>query len=71
MIGFAEQLGLDTEAFSQCFESHGYRDVVEDQMREAFGLGFRGTPSFMINDTPLAGPPTFEYLISVVEGQLN
>lgn len=71
MIGFAEQLGLDTEAFSQCFESRGYRDAVEDQMREAFGLGFRGTPSFMINDTPLAGPPTFEYLISVVEDQLN
>jgi protein-disulfide isomerase len=71
MVGFAEQLGLDTEAFSQCFESRGYQDAVEDQMREAFGLGFRGTPSFMINDTPLAGPPTFEYLISVVEGQLN
>jgi protein-disulfide isomerase len=71
MVGFAEQLGLDAEAFGQCFESRGYRDAVEDQMREAFGHGFRGTPSFMINDTPLAGPPTFEYLISVVEGQLN
>jgi protein-disulfide isomerase len=45
--------------------------AVEDQMREAFGHGFRGTPSFMINDTPLAGPPSYEYLISVIEGQLN
>ncbi len=71
MVGFAGQLGLDTEAFSQCFESRGYRDAVEDQMREAFGLGFRGTPSFMINDTPLAGPPTYELLISLVEDQLN
>ncbi|MFQ5942534.1 MAG: DsbA family protein [Anaerolineales bacterium] len=71
MIGFASRLGLDVEAFDQCFNSRGYRDAVEDQMREAFGHGFRGTPSFMINDTPLAGPPTYEYLISVIEGQLN
>jgi protein-disulfide isomerase len=71
MVGFAEQLGLDAEAFNQCFESRGYRDAVEDQTREAFGLGFRGTPSFMINDSPLAGPPTYELLISLVEDQLN
>lgn len=71
MVGFAGQLGLDVEAFDQCFESRGYRDAVEDQMREAFGHGFRGTPSFMINETPLAGPPTYEYLISVIEAELN
>ena len=71
MAGFAEQLGLDAEAFSQCFESGGYREAVEDQTREAFGLGFRGTPSFMINDTPLAGPPTFNLLMSLVQDQLN
>jgi protein-disulfide isomerase len=71
MIGFAEQLGLDTEAFNRCFESRGYRAAVEDQMREAFGLGFRGTPSFMINDTPLAGPPTYDLLMSLVRDQLN
>ena len=71
MVGFAGPLGLDTEAFSQCFESGGYRDAVEDQMREAFGLGFRGTPSFMINDTPLAGPPTYDLLMSLVRDQLN
>ncbi len=71
MVGFAEQLGLDAEAFSRCFESRGYRDAVEDQTREAFGFGFRGTPSFMINDTPLAGPPTFNLLMSLVQDQLN
>ena len=40
-------------------------------MKEAFGLGFRGTPSFMINDTPLAGPPTYDLLMSLVRDQLN
>ena len=71
MVGFAGRLSLDVDAFSQCFASRGYRDPVRDQMREAFGHGFRGTPSFMINDTPLAGPPSYEYLISVIESQLN
>ncbi len=71
MKGFAEYLGLDVEAFDRCFKSRGYRAAVEDQMREAFGHGFLGTPSFKINDTPLAGPPSYEYLISVIEDQLN
>ncbi len=71
MVGFAEQIGLDTEEFSRCFEGGGYRAAVEDQMKEAFGHGFRGTPSFMINDTPLAGPPTYDLLLSLVEDQLN
>ena len=71
MVGFANQLGLDVEAFDLCFEGRGYRDAIEDQMREAFGHGFRGTPSFMINDTPLAGPPIFELLVSLIEEQLN
>ena len=71
MTGFAEYLGLDAEAFDQCLASRGYRAAVEVQTREAFGHGFRGTPSFMINDTLLAGPPNYQYLISVIEGQLN
>ena len=71
MARLAGELGLDIEAFEQCFESGSYQDAVEAQMREAFGHGFRGTPSFMINDQPLAGPPTYELLISFIESELN
>lgn len=71
MVRLASELGLDVEAFEKCFDSGGYQDAVEAQMREAFSHGFRGTPSFMINDTPLAGPPTYDLLISFIERELD
>lgn len=70
MLDFARRLGLDEAAFQACYESRQYADLVERQMQEAFALGFRGTPSFMVNDTRLAGPPTYESLISIVESAL-
>ena len=39
MVGFAEQLGLDVEAFDQCFRAREYREAVEDQMREHLAMG--------------------------------
>ena len=71
MARLAEELELDVEAFEKCFDSGSYEGAVAAQMREAFGHGFRGTPSFMINDQPLAGPPTYELLISFIENELN
>ena len=71
MVPFAGQLGLDLEEFSGCYDGRGYRQAVEDQMREAFAHGFRGTPSFIVNDTPMAGPPSYELLIATIENYLN
>jgi protein-disulfide isomerase len=57
--GFAEELGLDMDAFSAALEAHTYADQVADDVRTARELGLGGTPSFMINGRPLVGakPP--------------
>jgi protein-disulfide isomerase len=67
----AAQLGLDQAQFEQCYDSRQYRGLVQAQLREALNIGFRGTPSFVVNDTPLAGPPTYDFLVSIIEGYLN
>ena len=68
--GVAERVGLDQALFQECYDSRRYRGLVEAQLRDALGHGFRGTPSFIVNDTPLAGPPTFEFLVSIIESYL-
>lgn len=67
----AAELGLDQQQFQQCYDSRQYRGLVQAQLREALEIGFRGTPSFVVNDTPLAGPPTYGFLVSIIEGYLT
>jgi protein-disulfide isomerase len=67
---YAGHLGLDLDQFETCFESKQYTALVQSQIREARGHGLRGTPSFVINDIPLASPPSFDQLVGIVEALL-
>ena len=64
---YAGELGFDSIAFKQCLDSGQHRATVEKDLQDAFDRRFRGTPSFLVNEQPLAGPPTFEYLQSLIE----
>jgi protein-disulfide isomerase len=70
MSDYASQLGLDMERFDRCTDTRQYAGMVDDQLREAVQLGFRGTPSFVVNNTPLAGPPGFSQLVGMIEEAL-
>lgn len=71
VVDYANQIGLDQTTFETCVDSRQYFELVNEQLREAFGIGFRGTPSFLINETVLAGPPSYEQLRSLVESILT
>ena len=68
---YAAKLRLDTETFNQCLDSGQHAATVDHDLRDAFARGFRGTPSFMVNDQPLAGPPSFSILQSLIETILS
>jgi len=55
---YAADEGLDRAAFAACLSSKAAADRVTSELREAAGLGLRGTPSFLINGAPVARPPT-------------
>ena len=48
-IGYAEELGLDTEMFSRHLNSSIIRDAVQEDMREGRALEITGTPTFFLN----------------------
>ena len=64
---YAEDLGLDNTLFNQCLDSRQYQATVEKDLQDAYRRRFRGTPSFLVNDQALAGPPTFEILQSLID----
>lgn len=59
---YAAEIGLDPRKFNQCLDSGRHAPTVERDLQEALARGFRGTPSFVVNDQPitLGGAPTFD-----------
>jgi len=49
LIGYAQELGLDVEQFSDDLKDSTYRDVVQQGYDAAVALGLPGTPSVFLN----------------------
>jgi len=68
---YASGIGLDIKTFDQCLDSGQHSATVDRDLQDAIAHGFRGTPSFLLNDQPLAGPPSFEYLQGLIDSILS
>jgi protein-disulfide isomerase len=64
---YAAQLGLEAAQFNQCLDSGRHKAEVDRDWQDALARQFRGTPSFLINDRPLAGPPSFQTLQGLID----
>ncbi|MBW6475358.1 MAG: DsbA family protein [Anaerolineaceae bacterium] len=64
---YAAELGLDTQVFNQCLDSGQHTSSVDNELQEALSFGFRGAPSFLVNDQRLIGPPSFEQLSVILD----
>lgn len=68
---WAEQLGLDMSAWTECFESGRYSQKASQDLQEGQRNGITGTPGFLINDQRVAGAQPFQAFQSAIEAQLN
>ncbi len=66
----AEKLGLDVDAFDQCFASADARAAVSADDLLAKQSGLTSTPSFLINGKPLIGAQAFETFQQAIEAEL-
>jgi protein-disulfide isomerase len=64
---YAAQIGLNTAKFDQCLDSGHDAAKVNQSLQDAYARGFVGTPSFLLNGRPLAGPPSYDYLVSLID----
>ncbi|MEM4264004.1 MAG: DsbA family protein [Candidatus Woesearchaeota archaeon] len=68
---WAEELGLDTTKFNECFDSHKYSARVEKDIQEGQSIGVQGTPSFVIQDELLVGAQPFSAFKEVIDKKLK
>lgn len=68
---FAQEIGLDTDTFNECIDSHKYEALVNAESKEALDKGIASTPTFVIGDQTIAGPRSFEQLQQAIEAELR
>lgn len=69
--GFALDLGLDTDAFNSCLDTHKYVDGIGQVTQEANDAGVTSTPTFFIGDQKLTGLKPFEEFADAIDKELE
>lgn len=54
-VGYAQELGLDAERFSQDLSAQANLDLIQAELTAGAEAGVRGTPSFVVNGQVLEG----------------
>lgn len=70
LVGYAEQLGLDMDAFTDALDTRKFRALVEQDRNEARSLGVRGTPTFFVNGQRLEGAISLADFSEVIDKTL-
>ncbi len=67
---FAEELGLDKQAFNECLDSGKYTSLVQDDTQVSSSIGVQSTPTFLINGKPVVGAQPIEAFKQVIDKEL-
>jgi protein-disulfide isomerase len=67
---YAEELGLDMDAFTECVDSGRHVAEVEADYEYAVNLGIRSTPTFFVNGIPVVGAQPFETFKNLIDKEL-
>jgi protein-disulfide isomerase len=65
---YAQEIGLDEQAFALCLDSGQHAETVDADLRFARQLGLRSTPSFSVNGQLVIGNP--DLLVQAIEQAL-
>jgi protein-disulfide isomerase len=68
---FAETLGLNTQAFNQCFDSGRYAQNVLADEGLARSMGVTGTPTIFVNGRLAEGAGNYDVLRQAIEMALG
>ena len=69
-LGYAAELGLNSEQFESCIAEERPGDRIADGGRAARALGLRGTPSFLINGFPVQGALPTQFFRDILDNEL-
>jgi protein-disulfide isomerase len=70
-LKYAQDLGLDMDAFKTCLEEERYKDRVMADLNFATKIGVNSTPTFFINGIPVVGAQSFDVFAQVIDTELE
>ena len=70
-LGWAEDLELDMDQFSDCVDSQKYKSEVAKDYNDGGRLGITGTPGFFVNGELITGAQPYSVFAQAIEAQLN
>ncbi len=70
LYSFAEEIGLDVEAFRTCFDAGTHIDEIRADEAYARELGIRGTPAFFINGRFVNGAVPIDTFRQIIDEEL-
>lgn len=69
--GLAQSAGLNLATFESCIDSGKYTATVQNDTAAFEKRGFRGTPAFLINNTPYQGYVPYSAVQPVIDSYLK
>lgn len=69
-LTWADENGLDVEAFTTCYDSETHREEISADLAFAQSLGLTGTPTFFINGRAVSGAQPVEVFRSIIDEEL-
>lgn len=67
----AQQTGINTERFNQCFDGQKYLDKIKKDIADGQKLEITGTPTWFINGEKIEGDIPYETFINLIENILD
>ncbi|RMG44365.1 MAG: hypothetical protein D6718_10145 [Acidobacteria bacterium] len=67
---YAEQIGLDQEAFKECLDSGRRSQEVRADIQAGQKVGVQGTPAFFINGRFVSGAQPYENFAKIIDEEL-
>lgn len=67
LVGYAEDLNLNSSEFTQCVTTQKYEDLITNSRVQAAELGVNSTPSVFVNGQRLTNPFDYNELTAAVE----
>lgn len=69
-LAYAEELNLDADKFTTCFDEQRYTDAVQGDFDFASQLRIGSTPTFIINGIALVGAQPFSLFAQIIDYEL-
>jgi len=71
LVGYASELGLNTDDFKNCLNTKKYQSYVEDNYDEGVDSGITVTPTFFINDKAIVGAEDYKAFKNIIDSELG